>query len=148
MTNTGYTNDLTDAQKRANEIEAIKSILSDDASNKYWQARLATLTNNAIATKAQITELIAECLRIGLNDAAGFLKLAVDSISERADEPECCCYEYMGDNPNCPKHGGMFKDVKTVDHAMTMDEIKAEYYSDYGMSYQERNDLYCTAMGR
>ena len=54
---------------------------------------------------------------------------------ESADEPICSCFLYMGDNPNCPEHGGMFSDHG----AFTDDEIKADY--------QERNDLYMMGMG-
>lgn len=40
----GYTQDLSDDEKRENEIEAIKSILKDDPKNEYWQNRLTALT--------------------------------------------------------------------------------------------------------
>lgn len=40
----GYTQDLSDDEKRKNEIEAIKSILQDDPTNEYWQNRLTALT--------------------------------------------------------------------------------------------------------
>lgn len=85
----GYTQDLSREEKRANEIEAIRSILSEDASNEYWQARL-----EAIET----------------------------------EEPECFCFEFEGDNANCPAHG-TFTDA----------EIKADC--------QERADLYAMGMG-
>lgn len=86
----GYTKDLSPEEKRANEIEAIRSILSEDASNEYWQARL-----EAIET----------------------------------EEPECACFEFIGDNDACPVHGKPFTDA----------EIKADY--------QERNELYMMGMG-
>ena len=116
------------------------------------------MTANEIthATKAQLDALIELCLGDPkFHEAAGLLKLASDIISEKVheDEAPCHCYEYMGDNPKCPTHGGMFKehgkvtDFRVFDHALTMEEIKAEYYSDYGSNYQERNDLYCTGMG-
>lgn len=89
-THTGYTKDLSEAEKRTNEIEAIKQILKESPNNKYWQGRLAAL-------------------------------LEV--------EPICCCYEYQGDNDNCPVHGHPFTDA----------EIEADY--------QERNDLYMMGMG-
>ncbi len=40
----GYTQDLSDDEKRKNEIEAIKSILQDDPTNEYWKNRLTALT--------------------------------------------------------------------------------------------------------
>lgn len=40
----GYTKDLSDDEKRKNEIESIKSILKDDPKNEYWQNRLTALT--------------------------------------------------------------------------------------------------------
>lgn len=42
-TYTGYTKDLSEAEKRTNEIEAIKQILKESPNNKYWQGRLAAL---------------------------------------------------------------------------------------------------------
>lgn len=50
-------------------------------------------------------------------------------------EPICCCFEVLGDNPNCPEHGGMFESHG----AFSSDEIKADY--------QERGDLYAIGMG-
>ncbi len=50
-------------------------------------------------------------------------------------EPICCCYEFAGDNPNCPEHGGTFENHG----AFTDEEIKADY--------RERNDLYNMGMG-
>lgn len=77
------------------------------------------MTNtNALPTKTQIDNLIATCLSAGYNEAAGLMTLASESISEnvkRDTEETCCCYEIMGDNPKCPKHGGMFKDHGAVD---------------------------------
>jgi hypothetical protein len=87
----GYTKDLSDDEKRENEIEAIKSILRDDPTNEYWQNRLTALT--------------------------------------------CACFLYVGDNSECPVHGGMFKNHG----AFSADEIKADY--------QERGELYAMGMG-
>lgn len=47
----------------------------------------------------------------------------------------CSCYECQGDNPNCPVHGGMFKNHGAFSDA----DIKADY--------QERGDLYAMGMG-
>lgn len=40
----GYTKDLSDDEKRKNEIESIKSILQDDPNNEYWQNRIKAIT--------------------------------------------------------------------------------------------------------
>lgn len=45
---------------------------------------------------------------------------------DEAEKPRCACYEYIGDNPECPIHGDYFK--------------KADE--------QERADLYTMGMGR
>lgn len=118
MTRTGYTKDLSDDEKRKNEIEAIKSILQNDPTNEYWQNRLTALT--------------------------------------------CSCFFYMGDNSECPVHGGTIKNDSTfcqfnkgghhfvngkcefcneleTTGAFSADEIKADY--------QERNYLYAMGMG-
>lgn len=86
----GYTKDLSPEEKRQNEIEAIRSILTEDASNEYWQARLGAI---------------------------------------ETEEPECSCFEFIGDNDACPVHGHPFTDA----------EIKAYY--------QERAELYMMGMG-
>lgn len=87
----GYTQGLSDEEKRKNEIEAIKSILQDDPNNEYWKNRLAALT--------------------------------------------CTCFEYVGDNSECPAHGDASKNTGAFSDA----NIKADY--------QERGDLYAMAMG-
>lgn len=57
----------------------------------------------------------------------------------------CSCFMYMGDNPDCPVHGGMFKnhgvisDVRISSRVFSEAEIKADY--------QERNELYMMGMG-
>lgn len=97
------------------------------------------MTNtNALPTKTQIDNLIATCLSAGYNEAAGLITLASESISEnvkRDTEETCICLEIIGDNGDCPVHGKGFE------------QAKAEYFSDYGAYYQERNDLYSFAMG-
>lgn len=50
------------------------------------------------------------------------------------DEPVCCCYEFAGDNPNCPVHGGMCDSGEFTD-------------ADYRADYQERSELYMIGMG-
>lgn len=50
-------------------------------------------------------------------------------------EPLCICLEIIGDNGDCPVHGKGFE------------QAKADYFTDYGADYQERNDLYSFAMG-
>lgn len=45
------------------------------------------------------------------------------------EKPECFCFEFEGDNADCPVHGHPFTDA----------EIEADY--------QERNDLYMMGMG-
>ena len=97
-------------------------------------------TNEQIkpATKSQIDALIDLCKEYELYNAAGFLQLASDELSEVANgkkSNDCCCFEVMGDNPNCPEHGGMFSNHGAFSDA----EIKADY--------QERNDLYNMAIG-
>lgn len=95
-------------------------------------------TQNNLPTKTQIYGLIATCLGAGLNEAAGLLTLASGEISKfvrENDEPNCVCLEVIGDNGTCPVHGPGFE------------QAKAEYFSDYGADYQERNDLYSFAMG-
>jgi hypothetical protein len=100
--------------------------------------KMTTQTN--LPTKTQIDGLIATCLKAELNEAAGLLTLASAEISkfvsDNTDEPQCVCLEVIGDNGTCPVHGKGFE------------EAKAEYYSDYGAEYQERNDLYSFAIGR
>ena len=98
------------------------------------------------ATKAQIDALIELCKEYQLFSAAGFLQLASDELNKVANgKPTCACFMYIGDNVDCPEHGGMFKDhgkvsnVRVFDHALTLDEIKADY--------QERGDLYAMGMG-
>lgn len=88
------------------------------------------------ATKAQIDALIRLCKDHELYNAAGFLQLASDELDEAANgKKDCSCFMYMGDNPDCPVHGGMFKN-----HGAFYDaEIKADY--------QERNELYMMGMG-
>jgi hypothetical protein len=49
-------------------------------------------------------------------------------------EPICCCYEYAGDNPYCPVHGGMCDSGEFTD-------------SDYRADYQERSELYAMGIG-
>jgi len=55
----------------------------------------------------------------------------------------CACFLYMGDNVDCPVHGGMFKNHGEVSSI----EAKADYFSDYGFDYQERGELYAMGMG-
>ncbi len=55
----------------------------------------------------------------------------------QSQEQVCLCFEFEGDNSKCPKHG----------NEKHIEEIMADYYSDYGMDYRERNDLYMTEMG-
>jgi len=55
----------------------------------------------------------------------------------------CSCFLYMGDNSECPVHGGMHKNRGEVSGT----EAKSNYFSDYGFSYQERGDLYAMGMG-
>ena len=31
---------------------------------------------------------------------------------DEIDESKCVCFEYMGDNPECPLHGNLFKQAK------------------------------------
>ncbi len=50
----------------------------------------------------------------------------------------CSCFLYMGDNVDCPVHGGTHK---------SFEQLAADYYSDYGADYQERNELYMMGMG-
>lgn len=99
---------------------------------------MTTQTEITPANKAQLDALIELCLGDPkFHEAAGLLKLASDIISEKVhqdDEPECHCYEYMGDNPKCPKHGGDISDIH-----FSMEEILSDY--------QERNDLYTMGMG-
>lgn len=98
------------------------------------------MTNtNGLPTKTQITALIATCLDAGYNEAAGLLTLASESISENVkcdtDQPLCVCLEHIGDNGYCPVHGKGFE------------QDKADYFTDYGADYKERNDLYSMGMG-
>lgn len=96
-------------------------------------------TQNELPTKTQLNGLIAVCVSAGLMNAAGLLSIASDEISqyvrENTDEETCCCYEIMGDNPQCPHHGNMFKSPA------------AWSYEDYKADYQERSDLYNMGMG-
>lgn len=85
------------------------------------------------ATKAQLDALIDLVLEAGMNEAAGLMRLGSDMVSD-ALKP-CNCFEVMGDNGECPKHGGMFKSHGAFSDA----EIKADY--------QELNDLYNMGMG-
>lgn len=55
----------------------------------------------------------------------------------------CSYFLYMGDNSECPVHGGTSKNRGEV----STTEAKSNYFSDYGFSYQERNDLYAMGMG-
>lgn len=89
------------------------------------------------ATKAQVEALIDLVKDAGMNEEAGLLKLATDQISKKLhkDEPLCVCLEVIGDNGTCPVHGPGFE------------QAKADYFTDYGADYQERNDLYSFAMG-
>ncbi len=59
----------------------------------------------------------------------------MNGYASTPEEETCNCYEIMGDNPNCPKHGDMF----TEHGAFSDAEIKADY--------QERNELYNMGMG-
>ncbi len=95
---------------------------------------MTTQTQPTPATKAQLDGLIRLVLEAGYNEEAGLLQLASDSISEkvRNAEEKCCCYEVMGDNKDCPKHGDIHRPFSD-------DEIKADY--------QERSDLYNMGMG-
>lgn len=98
------------------------------------------MTNtNELPTKKQIDALIEKLKVAGVNNAADLLSLASDEISqfvrENTDET-CCCYEVMGDNPQCPKHGGMFKGHGGF--------FEADYFNDY----RERDEIYAMGMGR
>jgi hypothetical protein len=96
------------------------------------------------ATKAQIDALIELCKEHELFNAAGFLQLASDELDEAANgKKDCSCFLYMGDNSECPVHGGMHKNRGEVSST----EAKSNYFSDYGFSYQEKNDLYAMGMG-
>ena len=89
------------------------------------------------ATKAQLDQLIELLNEYGYNEEAGLIKLASDSIDEkvRANDETCSCFEAMGDNADCPVHGGAFENHG----AFSDDEIKADY--------RERADLYAMGMG-
>lgn len=51
------------------------------------------------------------------------------------EKETCCCFEVMGDNAQCPKHGGMFKD-----HGPFTD-------ADYRDDYRERDEIRSMAIG-
>lgn len=34
----------------------------------------------------------------------------LDEDEKKTAEPQCCCYEYVGDNSGCPVHGTYFQD--------------------------------------
>ena len=70
-----------------------------------------------------------ETIRAFLNDDAGneYWQARLEEIE--TEEPECSCFEFIGDNDDCPVHGHPFTDA----------EIKADY--------QERNDMYMMGMG-
>jgi hypothetical protein len=57
----------------------------------------------------------------------------------------CSCFLYMGDNSECPVHGGMFKNHGAVVQSITIDDdyVMAQLAADY----QERKDLYSMGMG-
>ena len=88
------------------------------------------------ATKAQLDRLIELLNEYGYNEEAGLIKLASDSIDEkvRANDETCSCFEVMGDNADCPKHGDMFNHG-----AFSDDEIKEDY--------RERAEIYAMGMG-
>lgn len=72
------------------------------------------------ATKLQIDALIDFCLDNGIQEAAGLLQLASDTLSNVAranDKPVfCCCLEHAGDREDCPIHGGEFSDSDIIEH--------------------------------
>ena len=74
------------------------------------------------ATKYQIDALIEICISLGLNEPAILLKLASDELTKVAnggDEKQksvfCACFEYIGDNPECPIHGADNDDSTAYD---------------------------------
>ncbi len=127
------------------------------------------------ATKAQIAALIELCKELELYNAAGYLQLASDELDEAANgKKDCSCFMYMGDNPDCPVHGGMFKNTSSeysmcpkcnhnggrhYDESFSMcPRCGAELIppsSNHGAfseaeikaDYQERNDLYMMGIG-
>ena len=111
------------------------------------------------ATKAQIDALIQLCKDHELYNAAGFLQLASDELDEAANgKKDCSCFMYMGDNPDCPVHGGMFKaseELKKLDAVYIGGDGKIHKAESRGAfseaeikaDYQERNDLYMMGMG-
>lgn len=65
------------------------------------------------------------------------LEIVAVIVSIPSDEDDTTGYSFKGKITN----------IKLHDHALTMDEIKAEYYTDYGRDYQEHNDLYIVGNG-
>ncbi len=130
---------------------------------------MTTQTQPTPATKKQVTDLIDLCLDANMPEAAGLLKLASELISEKVREID-------SQNEIETKLDGMIADMAKAivnirevneintrmvegasaillkmqdnpDHPRSTDEIKAEYFEDYGADYKERNDLYHTAIG-
>ena len=88
------------------------------------------------ATKAQLDRLIELLNEYGYNEEAGLIKLASDSIDEKVRANDTCsCFEVMGDNADCPVHGGAFENHG----AFSDDEIKEDY--------RERAEIYAMGMG-
>lgn len=156
----GFTKELTPAQKRANEIDTIKWMLEADPSNTYWLNRLASLQADDTQDNYK---MCPNCSAdVGRHYDARFskcLRCGAELISQ-ADEETCCCFEIMGDNPKCPKHGGMFKaggddcqtcygtGYKRISPTMLASCTHGNFVAeDYRADYQERNELYVMGMG-
>lgn len=89
---------------------------------------MTTKTEITPATKAQLDALIEIVKDAGMNEAAGLLQLgSIEITKELKVREQCACYEYIGDNPECPVHG------------------KAQEFTQ--ADEQERADLYTMGMG-
>lgn len=52
----------------------------------------------------------------GKNYGSGLASL-FSSIARDVEKEQCCCYEYMGDNKRCPKHGAHWVGKDPKDNA-------------------------------
>ena len=151
------TNQITPATK--SQLDGLIRLVLEAGYNE--EAGLLQLASDGISEKVRNADELTAATESGFYNCGvcGEEKCKRPGICEDClTPPTCNCFEVMGDNTDCPKHGRMFKDNSPVckicgdtgtagptwtnpdgEPCVCVVEIKADY--------QERSDLYNMGMG-
>ena len=76
--------------------------------------------------------------QININDGVLYTNKVLSTVG---DEPRCCCYEFEGDNKDCPIHGGTFKDEHDDPDRDNADILKAALAAGFTNATMKKKEM-------